>query len=307
MNSYANAGPLERVLVLGFAVLVVGSIGFMGWWFNRDDGARADEGAAIAVSPSPSVAAAPATGAATPGLATAAPATPAPGATRTLPPPVSMEELFPGSTASGTPTPRSEEDLAEVRALAEPGGPAEVFGPAEQVADLESPLHQRWWRDFKPAPVTDPEWEWANKEELWNAVVAAVWDDAVSRYENRIHPLPGTVFPGNDRSGNAVWAWASHTERPRFGYLGLASVALTSETPGQRRPDLAVYWYQVKVTPTDDPHRFVGELHRVYDPFEMPGTIPWTGYEGGEVSEFIRDSPQPPMGEFDVIQSKASS
>jgi hypothetical protein len=60
MSSYAEAGPLERVLVVGFAVLVFGSIGFMYWWFGRGEAAPWSDGGPVAVataSPSPSASA----------------------------------------------------------------------------------------------------------------------------------------------------------------------------------------------------------------------------------------------------------
>ncbi|MBA2318979.1 MAG: hypothetical protein H0V93_14550, partial [Euzebyales bacterium] len=48
-SSYAEAGPLERALVLGFAVLVFGSIGFMYWWFGRDEAAPPPDGGPVVV------------------------------------------------------------------------------------------------------------------------------------------------------------------------------------------------------------------------------------------------------------------
>jgi hypothetical protein len=121
-------------------------------------------------------------------------------------------------------------------------GPAKAATPAAAPIAPITPTLVR--ADLPPISNTLSEWEWANKEELWNAVVAAVWDDAVSRYVRRIHPVAGTVWPGADVSGDPVWAWSSHDENPRFGHIGLASVALTSQTPDQRRPDLAVCWYR---------------------------------------------------------------
>jgi hypothetical protein len=107
---------------------------------------------------------------------------------------------------------------------------------------------------------------------------------------------------GGNTSANAIWAWDAHTDTGGYGFLGLASVGLTPDDPEQQRVDLAVYWLQVKVTATDDPTRFVGELHKVLGPFPMPGTIVWTGEDGGEVADYLRTQPDVNDDDFDLIQ-----
>ncbi len=126
------------------------------------------------------------------------------GPTRTVPPTDTGPPEAPADTGPPAAPAGPDEDAA-ARRLAEPGGPAEIYGSAEQVAQITEPYIARWWEDFKPAPFTQPEWEWANKAELWDAVTSAVWDDATARYGERIHPRIATVWPGGGNvSANAV-------------------------------------------------------------------------------------------------------
>jgi hypothetical protein len=163
----------------------------------------------------------------------------------------------PSPTApTATPAPDPAERFADLRT---PGGPAETLLPAGQQDQVDSPLHRRWWDSFGPASFTNPEWEWVNKAQLWDAVVERVWADAVERYGDRLYDRPGTVWPRSDTSAYAVGAWSSHMESGGYGHVGLARVGLHPSDPEQRRPDLGVYWFQVAVDEVE-PERFAGEL-----------------------------------------------
>lgn len=173
------------------------------------------------------------------------------------------------ASPTATPTPDPAERFADLRT---PGGPAETLLPAGQQDQVDSPLHRRWWDSFGPASFTNPEWEWVNKAELWDAVVQRVWADAVERYGDRLYDRPGTVWPGSDTSAYALGAWSSHMESGGYGHVGLARVGLHPSDPQQRRPDLGVYWFQVAVDEVE-PGRFTGELVMVSQPFEMSGEL----------------------------------
>ncbi len=201
------------------------------------------------------------------------------------PQPAETTEL-PAGTASLAPN--EEADLrAELDALRALDRPAEVLLPAAQQGDITNPLHARWYNAWGPASFTQPEWEWANKAELWDQIVDLVWEDAVQRYGDRLYDRHGTVWPGSNTSSYAVWGWSGHHESGGYGHIGQVRVGLDPSQEGQRRPDVGLYTIQIRVS-EEGPGLFRGELHRIAPPFEMSGELVWPD----QTTEAIRNGSQ---------------
>lgn len=265
--------------------------------------------------PAPAVAVAPTTPA--PAAADSPPPAPSPTSTAVAPPTPAMEALpsaaptptpepIPTATAAPTPELREEPeptptptavDDPDLDALRVVGGPAEALLPSAQQDQIDNPLHNRFWPIFKPAPATEPDWEWSNKAELWDAIVEDVWRDAKERYGDQLYDRPGTIWPGSETSPYAVTGWSSHAESGGYGYIGLASVGLHPAESGQRRPDIGLYTIQIEVTPVDD-QVFAGRLHRIADPFRMSGEMVYPD----ETRPYISNDAPPADPPFELIQ-----
>ncbi len=178
------------------------------------------------------------------------------------------------STADDEPETRGTEPRADLDALRALDEPAEPLLPAAQQAQITNPTHARWYNAWGPSSFTNPEWEYSNKAELWDQIVDLVWEDAVQRYGDRLYDKHGTVWPGSNTSSYAVWGWSGHEAAGGYGQMDQVSVGLDPAQEGQRRPDVAVYLVQIRVT-EEGPDLFQGELHRIAPPFEMSGELVW--------------------------------
>lgn len=234
------------------------------------------------------------------------PEAPAPPAPSPTPPP----NAAPAPTSEPTPTaeptaeggeptaPPPAVDDTELDALRVVGGPAEVLLPAADQDQIDNPLHNRWWHQFRPAFIGNPEWEWSNKAELWDELVEDVWADAKERYGTALLDRPGTVWPGSDTSAYAVWGWSSHDVSGGYGHIGLFRVGLEPEDPEQRRPDVGVYTFQIEAREVEE-GRFEGRLNRVVEPFLMSGEMIFPD----ETRPYIAEDAPPAEPPFERIQA----
>lgn len=247
-SSYAEAGPLERALVLGFAVLVFGSIGFMYWWFGRDEAAPPPDGGPVVVataspSPSPSVSASVS--------AAAEPTAPAnePAATATAPP--SDPTVDPTAEPVLTPTPEPDEELAELRASSR----------FLELAEHDRAQGARWsqfgYELFAPRAEGSNAFEWENKAELWDTLATRFRDDCLLAGEPADRPLWETRT--NVESGIAP-AWSNEVTGGRGQFIRFDC--------SLQRPD-GTYADQVGGALISSDAGGTGEVVAVMEPFQV--------------------------------------
>nr|MBA2317609.1 hypothetical protein [Euzebyales bacterium] len=152
-------------LVLGFAVLVFGSIGFMYWWFGRDEAAPPPDGGPVVVataSPSPSASASVS--------AAAEPTAPA---------------TEPAATAL-TPTPEPDQELAELRAS------SRFLELAEHDRAQGAQWSQFGYEAFGIRVDGRTVFEWENKAQLWDSIAPRFRDACLQAGEPVDQPMWGS-------------------------------------------------------------------------------------------------------------------
>ena len=167
------------------------------------------------------------------------------------------------------------------------GGAAQVFTHAENQFELEHWLHYTWFENaFRP--IDAPNAIWANKGELWDDMVDAVWDAAVEDHADQLVTDEWIWWTEDEETAMPSYGIYPRLidEIPDDGVLLWAWVAIHPDEGGRYAPDVAVYGVQIDAEETE-PRIWHGEVAQVFGgDCVVNGELTWD-LADGEITETI--------------------